>query len=383
MRNAAPLIALLVVLAGVLPATALAPAAAAASHGAGADATARSISPVDHETDIVVALRADRSAEWVVETRYELETENETDAFRAFARQFEANETSAGYSVVLFRRAAARASEAADREMEIRNATREATVTNETGVLRLRFVWTGFLAEEDSQLVLSDALRAPGNRTWLRSLEPGQQLVVRTPPGYTVDSTNFPILPRNRSIVINGPRQVGGETKLRITYAKAQQEEPEPAGPPWELIGGAAVVVVALVAAAALLLSRRREEVVPSGDGGTTPGEGDEAPPPATDAAGATAGGETGTESGEGAADEEEVDLSLLSDEERVESLLERNGGRMKQANIVRETGWSDAKVSQLLSAMAEEGRVDKLRLGRENLISLPDQDEGDGEDGG
>lgn len=48
----------------------------------------------------------------------------------------------------------------------------------------------------------------------------------------------------------------------------------------------------------------------------------------------------------------------------------------MKQANIVKETGWSDAKVSQLLSAMADEERVEKLRLGRENLISLPDEDE-------
>jgi uncharacterized membrane protein len=46
----------------------------------------------------------------------------------------------------------------------------------------------------------------------------------------------------------------------------------------------------------------------------------------------------------------------------------------MKQANIVKETGWSDAKVSQLLSSMADEGRVEKLRLGRENLISLPDE---------
>jgi len=45
----------------------------------------------------------------------------------------------------------------------------------------------------------------------------------------------------------------------------------------------------------------------------------------------------------------------------------------MRQADIVAKTGWSDAKVSQLLSAMAELGRVEKLRLGRENLISIPD----------
>ncbi|MFB6243633.1 MAG: helix-turn-helix transcriptional regulator, partial [Halobaculum sp.] len=69
-------------------------------------------------------------------------------------------------------------------------------------------------------------------------------------------------------------------------------------------------------------------------------------------------------------------DPELLSDEERVEHLLEQNGGRMRQADIVTETGWSDAKVSQLLSSMAEEDRVDKLRLGRENLISFPDTDD-------
>jgi hypothetical protein len=34
-----------------------------------------------------------------------------------------------------------------------------------------------------------------------------------------------------------------------------------------------------------------------------------------------------------------------------------------------------------LLSAMDREGKVDKLRIGRENLISLPDQDVSDAED--
>jgi uncharacterized membrane protein len=71
----------------------------------------------------------------------------------------------------------------------------------------------------------------------------------------------------------------------------------------------------------------------------------------------------------------DDVDVELLSDEERVERLLEENGGRMKQARIVSETGWSNAKVSQLLSSMDEEGRIDKLRIGRENLISFPDED--------
>ena len=70
------------------------------------------------------------------------------------------------------------------------------------------------------------------------------------------------------------------------------------------------------------------------------------------------------------------VEAELLSDEERVLHLLEENDGRMKQAKIVETTRWSNAKVSQLLSAMAEDGQIEKLRIGRENLISLPDEEE-------
>ncbi|MFC7047136.1 helix-turn-helix transcriptional regulator [Halobacteriaceae archaeon GCM10025711] len=48
----------------------------------------------------------------------------------------------------------------------------------------------------------------------------------------------------------------------------------------------------------------------------------------------------------------------------------------MKQADIVKETGWSNAKVSQLLSGMDEDGDIDKLRIGRENLITLTADEE-------
>ncbi|KKF39139.1 hypothetical protein FK85_30950, partial [Halorubrum saccharovorum] len=94
------------------------------------------------------------------------------------------------------------------------------------------------------------------------------------------------------------------------------------------------------------------------------------------------ASGGSEADNGEGGEEDGGEDLSLLSDEERVERLLEDSGGRMRQADIVAETGWSDAKVSQLLSAMADSGRVEKLRLGRENLISIPDDgEEDDGDD--
>jgi uncharacterized membrane protein len=61
----------------------------------------------------------------------------------------------------------------------------------------------------------------------------------------------------------------------------------------------------------------------------------------------------------------------LLTDEDRVLHLLDRHGGRMKQSAIVEATDWSKAKVSRLLSSMHEDEMIEKLSLGRENVISL------------
>jgi hypothetical protein len=65
----------------------------------------------------------------------------------------------------------------------------------------------------------------------------------------------------------------------------------------------------------------------------------------------------------------------MLSDEDRVLGLLEENEGRMKQVNIVDETDWSKSKVSMLLSEMEDDGKISKLRVGRENIISLAGQE--------
>lgn len=61
----------------------------------------------------------------------------------------------------------------------------------------------------------------------------------------------------------------------------------------------------------------------------------------------------------------------LLSDDDRVLLLLQDNEGRMKQANIVHETGWSKSKVSVVLSEMDDEDLISKLPIGRENIICI------------
>lgn len=66
---------------------------------------------------------------------------------------------------------------------------------------------------------------------------------------------------------------------------------------------------------------------------------------------------------------------NVMTDREKVCHLVKENGGRMKQSEIVDSVEWSKAKVSRLLADLETEGEITKLRLGRENLICLPDNE--------
>lgn len=70
---------------------------------------------------------------------------------------------------------------------------------------------------------------------------------------------------------------------------------------------------------------------------------------------------------------EPSYELPPMTDEERVLDLLNREGGREKQVQVVEKTGWSKAKVSRVLSRMEEEGEITRIKIGRENLVCLED----------
>lgn len=59
--------------------------------------------------------------------------------------------------------------------------------------------------------------------------------------------------------------------------------------------------------------------------------------------------------------------------EEQVLRLLSEQDGRLRQAEIAEALGWSASKTSRVTSRMARTGSVQKLQIGRENVISLTD----------
>ncbi|WP_281194477.1 hypothetical protein [Halorubrum sp. F4] len=372
------------------------------SIGAGAPPQVDGAAAPTGETRIRVDLRSNRDARWEVVVRYEFTDSNRTDSFETVGERFVAGEV--GPSPELFERFADEASRSTGREMSVENVEREFVVIDDpdaengtadgvddgantsvesgdvaaAGELRLTFVWTDFLAEDGEDLVLGDALTTTNNETWLRSLESDQTIEVTTPDGYSVSGTpGASVTLRDNAVVIEGPRVFGEDDRVAVVYSPTSTPQPTDQAPPWTLLAGA-IVLAAVVIAGGLVGYRRY-----GSDGEATETDGSDGPGTEAGAAAVGASGGAGDERDDdsaldGADEEPEEDLSLLSDEERVERLLDRNGGRMRQADIVAETGWSDAKVSQLLSAMSDESRIEKLRLGRENLISLPDDEEPD-----
>ncbi|WP_227353116.1 helix-turn-helix transcriptional regulator [Haladaptatus salinisoli] len=309
-------------------------------------------------TTIRITPQPDGDAKWNVSMEFALRSENETAAFKELGTEFARGNEEVGFSVDTFRRII-RAKTETGREMKIRDVNRGYTVNNDTGTLYLSFIWTNFTRVEGDRLLLRDAFLLDDESTWLQSLSAEQRLVLASPDGYRIQ--NSPNLGHNNGTIrLEGPRSLSpGE--IDVTYVKEGQGQ---GGLPVSDFSGIALLLLALGTGGAglyVLIQRRDESVDDSSSDERSPvAPPDPEPVPESD---------------------DEPDLDLLSDEERVEHLLEQNGGRMKQAKIVTETNWSNAKVSQLLSSMADEGRVDKLRIGRENLITLPDENVADFDD--
>ncbi|MFC6990385.1 helix-turn-helix transcriptional regulator [Haladaptatus sp. GCM10025707] len=335
----------------------------------GHPATALQDEPANEGVTMTVDLQPNGDARWTVSTQFALETENETQAFEKLAASFEDGESEVGFSVDVFKRASKLASEHTGREMAIKGVAYSHSVENETGTLSLIFTWTNFAEVSAEEYRVGDAFNTSSG-TWLPQLRADQQLIIRPPEGYAVSSA--PIGFRNETLRWQGPTTFTTED-LEVTYRPSDTETPgvDPEGNDLPLLGlGILAFVVIGLAAYMWFIRHDRDDAPATPTSSTNGGETTAVSTPTTQ--------ETDPEPEDTEPDDEpEVDLDLLSDEERVERLLRAEGGRMKQATIVKETGWSNAKVSQLLSAMDEAGRIEKLRIGRENLISLPDREHG------
>ena len=321
------------------------------------------------ETTFEITVHENGSATWTF--RYELVFANEANEtaarenFEAFAEEFEANETDFYDQFVNQSRLMVESGQReAGREMEATNFRRSARIEEPftRGVVEMSFTWEGFAAVEADRIVVGDVfddvflqsaeqtivIEAGGDLTF-RSIEPSDGQYA----GDSLEDASSVQWSGQRQFIDGRPRVVfdrPGSADTGLITAMGS-------GPGWYLL--AALFGLGL-AAAAVIWYRRHGPGADEPAVGDSPAESTHPEPATADAAGSPVGDTDAV-----------TDEELLTDEDRVVNLIRENGGRMKQVDIVEETGWSKSKVSMLLSDMEDDGTISKLRVGRENIISL------------
>ncbi|ELZ29475.1 hypothetical protein C475_02463 [Halosimplex carlsbadense 2-9-1] len=333
------------------------PALAGQGVAAGTQAPPAFQSAVD--PDVVVlraAVEEDGTAAWTAEFRVRLDDENTTAAFESVQADVRENASSfTSQFATGMSRTVASAENSTGREMALSNVTVTATrerLPQEYGVLTYRFRWANFAATDGDRLRVGDSLSG-------LFLDRESSLVLSWPVGYERQSaTPEPDATGNGSVTWRGPVDFGPNEPRAVAA-------PAGGGLPTTALAGLLVVLVAAVAGGGLLYRSRSSDDGAAAGGAAATADSDRG---ASDT-------ETADESTEGDREtREQPPAELLSNEEKVVRLLEDNGGRVKQQQIAGEFDWTDAKTSQVVGNLRDEDAIETFRIGRENVVALPEE---------
>jgi hypothetical protein len=337
------------------------------------------------ETQLRIDIRANGSAVWTVHYRFHLDDANETAAFDRLRTDIRANPGQ--YRERFGQRmsgAVASAENATDREMAVENVGVRAARNGTTGSITYEFVWRNFVATNADRLQIDGTLAG-------FALDSRTQLTMSWPDGYEAATVQpAPTEQRPNAILWAGATEFTGSepvvelvasdaTTSSIGAGAAGGSDGEPASGsnlPLPNIGMVALVV--LVGSLGVVWFARRRQTDDTAASATPLANPSEASrEPSTESA------PTSSDNGDQRPVTTEIadrpSLDLLSNEERVVELLKRSGGRMKQQQLVDELGWTDAKTSSVVSQLRDDGTIEGFRLGRENVLHLPDEDHENG----
>ena len=304
-----------------------------------------------------IELQPGGSATWAVTFRTRLATDEDVAEYERFQGSFRAD---TGRYLDPFeermRGVVDRANDSHDREM--RATAFDATTTIQEvprrwGVVTFRFSWAGFAATEEGRVVMGDVFDGGfyiGEQDVLEVVPPRGFVVAEADP--SPDEVGDGLVEwRGREDFIDGRPRVVAEPADETGAGRFAPLDDRGT----LLLSGFVATLLALTVA-----YRFRGRL-------RSPAAGSDESPSANDNI-------PSADDPSGAADRT-VDSGLLTDEDRVRRVLGEHGGRMKQSAIVEELGWSKSKASRVLSQMADDGAVEKLRIGRENVIDLLDDE--------
>jgi len=358
--------------------------------------------PPTDNTVTRIEVHPNGSARWVLRVRTRLDSDRRVEQFRTFQQEVENDrEGYLGPFRTRIDRVVSNAGNETGREMRAEAYSIDTgiqEVPRRWGVVTYEFRWTNFARQSGDELVVGDVFQGGF------FLAANDTLTVVAPADYAVDrveptpddrqdgeltwegETDFADgRPRATFVPEPATRTDGGDdgtttaTTTDGVTATDGTDRTSSSGveglPLWPLPAVLAVVVLGGLLGYVALGLRDRQDRPRGSDAATAKGG-------AAERTGRDAGGNAGDPPVEDGTDDgpDRDDAVILTDEDRVERLLESRGGQMHQSDVADELDWSSSKTSRVLSGMADEGRIEKIRIGRQNVIRFP-EDEDDADD--
>jgi hypothetical protein len=309
-----------------------------------------------------ISVQPDGSAVWSLTVRMRLDSNASVEGFQAFEEEFETNRSRyLGQFRDRMTGVVGNAETVTGREMSATEFDSDIgiqEVPRRWGYVTYRFRWEGFAAVDDG-ITVGDVFRGG------LFLDDDDILIIEPPSEYESDTAD-PAADEtgDGQLQWNGPVSFDDQRpQVRfVPSGSAQSGGGSGLLPTPVLFGSVVVLLVGLAAAYTLRRDSDSEHPV--------------APDRDTEQAGSVDGGGADPVSSEDSGgDPLELD-ELATDEDRVIALLEAEAGRMRQAEIADRLDWSASKTSRVISDLAADDAVEKLRIGRENVIDLPEDAE-------
>ncbi len=324
----------------------------------------------DFDADTIqldVAVDEDGNAEWTISFWLELNDSESQTAFESVQAEIEEDpESQAQQFASRIEQTVTMAAEATGREMSVSQFTVSAerqSLAREFGVVRYSFDWSAFAERDDDTLHVGDAISG-------LFLDDDTRLHIGWPETYELHS----VTPEPSEQGATAVSWSGGETEFASDEPRVILVSESSGTAVGVILGGVGVLTVLVGLLGLWVWRRKTESASPIGNPDTP--SGDEQQPRESEQ---TESSETESDSlatDSDLSDSSEFQDSLLSNEEQVMGLLEANGGRIKQKRVVEELDWTAAKTSKVVSGLRDENKVESFRIGRENVLTLPDSDE-------
>ena len=287
------------------------------------------------------------NAWYIIEYRTLLDSQDRINEFDEFILVVEGNSTHKAEFKTRMRDIVTQAGIATSRPMTASDfdvsVTTQNSATGNYGIVRYSFIWGNFAEVSGSSVVIGDVFFGG------QYISTGDTFIIKVPDGYEISEvTPTPDSERKIELIWSGPRNFNsGEPAIVAEKSSSSFFF---------------VVLVVLVLGAVVILNYRKKV----GEQDTSPRirshmVEDMEPQPKPDDSGLT----------EPVKQTVSTVTRFESDEEMIISMLREHDDTMMQTEIVQKSGFSKSKTSALLTNMAENRQIKRVKKGRENLIRL------------